>query len=43
VAAKAAAQYKLDAMAQALLEAARAESRPGVDDLERAVGRHEEV
>jgi low affinity Fe/Cu permease len=36
-------QVKLDAIAQALLEAQDGRAGPAVDQLERAIGRHEEV
>ncbi len=41
--AEAAMQYKLDAIAQALLEMSRGADEGAADDLERAIGRHEEV
>jgi len=36
-------QYKLDAIAEALLEVRRGTDEGAADDLERAIGRHEDV
>ncbi len=36
-------QFKLDAIAQAMLEQRRGVDDGGLDDLERAIGRHDEV
>ena len=41
--AEAALQFKLDAIAQALLEMHRGTDEGATDDLERAIGRHEDV
>ena len=41
--AEAALQFKLDAIAQALLELHRGTDEGAVEDLERAIGRHEDV
>ena len=38
-----AVQYKLDAIGQALLEMRRGDEDAGLEDLERAIGLHEEV